>query len=370
MKRKYLLKKRGKFWYYKLSYEEAFHSTGHTTRALAESIVLEIIQGNDQGREMITLNDYSKDFYKWGNCSWIERQHAKGRSFSKTMSKLRRSQLENYILPKFGKKLLKDINPVEVENWLISLTLSNQTKNHILYSFNIIMKEAARELIIKFNPLQNVEPMSRDYIKRDILEPKEIKLLFPTDEEELKQIWEDQFWWTLFLFIITTGARSGEVRALKWKNVLIDRSIVLISDSVKSDRTIGRPKSGDVRGVILPERTHQMLKKWHLVSPFSEPEHFVFYGRGGTLMNKRTVWKHFLKGLDNAGIIRKNRKIDVHSLRHTYNTLMRNVLSEALLQFQVGHKSRSMTDRYDQATPLQKIEQFLPEKDKMDAVWR
>jgi hypothetical protein len=48
---------------------------------------------------------------------------------------------------------------------------------------------------------------------------------------------------------------------------------------------------------------------------------------------------------------------------------MRNVLTEAMLHYMIGHKSQAMTQRYDQATPLERLQEFLPESGKINLVW-
>ena len=102
------------------------------------------------------LKEYVADFYRWDTCNWIRRQHAKGRRFSRQVADSRRSRLERYILPEFGDRRLDEINPVEVENWLVGLDRANQTKNHLLYTLNIILKEAKRQKVIAANPLDDV----------------------------------------------------------------------------------------------------------------------------------------------------------------------------------------------------------------------
>ncbi len=111
------------------------------------------------------------------------------------MAHLRRSHLTTYILPKFGNRVLSTLNQVEIENWLVDLhsdttkkPLSNQTKNHILYTFRIILREAHREALVPFNCLSNIEPLALQAKSRDTFTRKELKKLFPSDSEALMAI--------------------------------------------------------------------------------------------------------------------------------------------------------------------------------------
>ena len=110
---------------------------------------------------------------------YIKRQLAKGKRFSKTNATLRRDHLNNYILPKFGNRTLTSLNRVEIENWLVALKgiktgeqLSNQTKNHILYAFRTILREAEQEGIIPYNCLSIVEPLAVQPKTRDAFPKK------------------------------------------------------------------------------------------------------------------------------------------------------------------------------------------------------
>ena len=125
------------------------------------------------------LKEYAKTFFVWDECLWIRRQHAKGKRSSKTNATLRRDHLNNYILPKFGNRTLTSLNRVEIENWLVALKsiktgkqLSNQTKNHILYAFRIVLREAERESIPPYNCLSIVESLAVHPKIRGVFSPR------------------------------------------------------------------------------------------------------------------------------------------------------------------------------------------------------
>jgi hypothetical protein len=88
---------------------------------------------------------------------------AKKRPLSKAVAANRRAHLNNYLFPRFGDDELCNITAVEIEDWLVSLPLANQTRNHILYSLSIVLQEAKREGIISSNPVEDVEPMEMTF---------------------------------------------------------------------------------------------------------------------------------------------------------------------------------------------------------------
>lgn len=64
-----MLKKRGKYWYYRLEDESIFHSTGKTARGAAESFVVELIKHKRKDTtshaEGLTLREYAERCFVW-----------------------------------------------------------------------------------------------------------------------------------------------------------------------------------------------------------------------------------------------------------------------------------------------------------------
>ena len=80
MKRVYLLKKRGRFWYYRLADEKTFHSNGQTSKTAALNCAQAALTPPAHDKAP-WLRDYAGSFYIWGECDWIDRQHAKERRY-------------------------------------------------------------------------------------------------------------------------------------------------------------------------------------------------------------------------------------------------------------------------------------------------
>ena len=368
MKLPFQLWQRGNYFYYRLPGEKSFHSTGLKSKRQAIDLIYERIR---QGKTTETkLGKYAKIFFTWDKCEWIRRQHAKGRDFSKATADMRRGHLQNHILPKFGDTCLTDLNPVKIENWLVSLPLANQTKNHILYTLNIILKEAKREKLILVNPIDDVEPMASDYVERDVFSLSELKQLFPEERQELLKIWKSLKWAALFHVMAATGIRSGEIRALPWGNVLQDMKAILILQAVKADGTIGEPKKKEKRGIFLPDKTYNLLSEWHEETPFTEPDHLVFYGLGPDQpYGKRALMDHFRPALLRAGIDSTGQNLVVHSLRHTFVTLLREILPEKMLREFTGHRSVKMTDHYDHQTIEARLNKLEGSRRLIESIW-
>ena len=65
----------------------------------------------------------------------------------------------------------------------------------------------------------------------------------------------------------------------------------------------------------------------------------------------------------------QGKNITPHCLRTTYNTYMRQNISESLLRLQLGHKSEAMTDRYDRGQLIDKLLPYQGEREKINSFW-
>ena len=320
------------------------------------------------------LEDYAAGFFEWDAekgpiCPWIKRQHAKGRDFGEYQAQTRRAHLKNRILPQFGKRRLDELTQPMIEKWLESLGLANQTKNHILYTLRIVLREARREKLIRENPLQEPEPFAKNNKKRDAFTLEDLILLFPKAQKDLLEVWKTQKYAALFMTMATTGIRSGEARALAWKHIL-PGGWLFVERAVKMGGKLGSTKTKDQRVIALPQRTQAQLAKWHKETPFREPEHLIFYGLAADQPLDVETPTHFLPGaLERAKIVADGRNLVPHSFRHTYNTIMRHAVPEDVLRRFTGHKSVEMTDWYDHSVMQDRITELEPSRKLVEAAW-
>jgi len=371
MRHKYTLfrRKGQKVWYFYF-YEgnkRISKTTGKIKKYEAERYITDFFK-EDRTYD-IRLKEYAKDFFIWKKCSWIKRQHAKGRSFSESVAQSCRGHLTNYIFPNFGEKFLRILKRIDIEKWLISLDLSNQTKNHILYSFRIVLREAVLEGLISSNPLEQIEAMGNNAKKRDPFTPSEIRLLFPENRESLLKIWKTTKHAACFLIIASTGIRSGEVRALRWRH-LLNGTALYIENAVKANNIIDKTKTDEVRVVLLPKYAQELLELWYSETPFKDKEDLIFFGMGADKpLNRKSLSYYLSQCIKRSGINTKGRKLVVHSFRHTFNTIMRKILPEEILRELTGHKSREMTDLYDHPTVDDRLKKLSKSRNLIESIW-
>jgi integrase len=315
-----------------------------------------------------TLAKYAVDFYVWDRCTYIKRQHAKGKGFNKHWADEQRGLLENYVFPRFGETRLDAITLPAVERWIVDLPLSGQSKNHTLYAVRTILREATADGIITRNPLEHVEPMAKNTRKRDVFSLDELRRLFPTDPEGLTRVWGQPKYAVLYLTMAATGVREGEARALQWRHVLPD-GWLLIERAVKIDGSIGplkkRERTGEPRVVALPARARDALSWWHSQSEHVAQEDLIFFGDASDHPLSRNTFQDILaRALDGehredkskpARIVKGDRFLTTHSLRHTFNTAMRRVIPADALLALMGHRDSHMSELYDHPETADRI---------------
>lgn len=297
-----------------------------------------------------TLGNFAKPYFKFDECPYIKMLHRMGKNFSEDFAAARRGHLDNYILKKFGNKYLADINnAAQIEKWLLSLNLSNQTLNHIKYTFKIVMEEAEREGLINNNPLLKVRRFSTHVAKKkDILTPQELAKAFPNNLIKLSGIWKRPLYGTLFQLLLTSGLRTGEARALKWKHFDKGNKLVTVCRAMKNKNEIGLPKNGKTRIIRIPSHTVLILEEYRALSCYNEEEDFIFPGRNPFHpISKEAIIENFRKGLDRASISVEQRNLVPHSLRHTYNTVSVTQLPGDVVRQLTGHSDEKMTEHYN-----------------------
>ena len=69
------------------------------------------------------------------------------------------------------------------------------------------------------------------------------------------------------------------------------------------------------------------------------------------------------------GIDHKGRNITIHSLRFTYNSLLRGEISGDDLRLMVGHTKEQMTEYYDKSKAIEHLDDLLLNKGTINSVF-
>jgi len=145
---------------------------------------------------------------------------------------------------------------------------------------------------------------------------------------------------------LTTGARKGEILALRWRRVDMARH-VLVLDSLDDAGT----KNGETRSVPLVSHALDAMRDWAKVRPL-DGNALVFPGRTPTTkdtpLDIERAWQTAMK---RAGLV----DFHFHDLRHTAASyLAMNGAGLREIADILGHKTLAMVQRYSHLTESHK----------------
>lgn len=168
--------------------------------------------------------------------------------------------------------------------------------------------------------------------------------------------------------------REGELCALRWGDVDLERGELIVIRSVDTHRAgndFGSTKTGEKRTIELEPSTiakleahkRRMAAEQLKARSWAMPE-LVFPNRRGAVTRRTSLMRDFHKDLEAAGLSR----IRFHDLRHTAATLMLQQETPVHVVSQIlGHKDPAMTlRRYShvlkgqQSVAAQKMAEILP----------
>lgn len=326
----------------------------------------------------ITFNDFCTGMFD-DDSSYLVKLKNRGIVFGETTLKQKRKYL-SMILERFGEIHVKDISAGIIDDWLLRQWRSNSWRNNCLSVFRAILSELYLYKLIDGIP--ELPPYKRiDTKEKGILYPEEIHSLFPDIPDELISVWrlyasenrlDILIFATMVYTALTTGMRSGEVRALTYSQ-FIQKDVVLLNAMLDiKGRRIQHLKKGNEKNkrwrcAILPDRTVQMIDGMRRSEGPKESDYvFEFHGKpfSAEYFNRR-----FKNVLVRNGIDVHGRNITIHSLRFTYNSMMKREISAEDLRLMIGHTSERMTEYYDKLLPIDHLPELIQNKPVIDSVW-
>lgn len=367
------------YWFYDAQGKQVRKSCGQNGKPCilkrdAEAFIASL-EDEEISKSKITFNDYCKGFYD-DDSRFLKKQAARGYKYQANSLYQKRLYL-NKFLNVFSDVCVNDLKAGMIENWLIDMECSNSVKNNILAVIDEIESELYSDGIIEYEI--HVKHFKRNTKDKGILTIAEINQLFPANYDSLINIWrvrstereQDIYSFATAIYtILSTGMRSSEIRALQW-NQFIRPDAILINAMIDSnDKRVNRLKkwtddNKKWRVTVLPDRTVKMIDLLRLDKSDND---YVFVYEDKTL----TTWfllEHFCCVLNNNGIDHKKRNITIHSLRFTYNSLLRGEISGDDLRLMVGHTDERMTEYYDKSKAIEHLDDLLLNKNTLNSVF-
>lgn len=327
-------------------------------------------------KEVMTIKEFCKGFYDEDSL-FLKKQKAKNIVYKEETIKSKRMYL-HYFVEKFGSYKPDEISIIDVEDWLISLDKSNTWRNSIITEINIVYQEMYNKGLVKDKLI--IERFHYTSSKKGILTPNEIQKLFPLEAYQIINIWRRHKTWTdydayqfatLVFTTLTTGMRISEIIALQWNQFLQENVILLNAMIDKNRKRVDHLKKGNSenkkwRITVLPQKTVYMINTLRNMRSFDSE--YVFE-KNGDFFWENSIRNIFYSILSRNGINCKERNIKFHSLRYTYNTIMRREINNDDLRLMMGHENEQMTAYYDRSSVTDNMPHLLQNKDIIDSLW-
>lgn len=266
--------------------------------------------------------------------------------------------LENYIGPEIGNVKLSGLNAGYIEKLYKALRnqgKSPQTIKHVHNMLSKALSKAAKQKLIAANPVKDVTPpkVTRSARKRNL------NVWTMEELQTFLRIARESRWYIAFLLAAYTGARQGEILAIRWENINFAKNRLTIDSSISRDMKgykVGDPKTdSSYRDIILPQHVmdellkHKERKHEKDERLFNRPKDFVVRTWKGTFVSQRNFAREWYRLLDLSGL----PKIRFHDLRHTHATLLlESGVNVKAVSARLGHASSKVTlDIYSHVTP-------------------
>jgi integrase len=313
-------------------------------------------QGIDLAPAKITVAEYIR--------VWL-RDYAEHNVAASTLQRYR-GIVESHIIPTLGSRRLADLRPIDIQaaytKWLspggrCGSEMRGLSPRTVLHHHRLLREafhQAVRWQLLARNPCDAVEPPRPPRAEVQVLDEQGVRRMLDAARSEPL--------YALFHTAITTGARLGELLALRWQDVDFERGRVSIARTVRrySDKgyVFSQPKThrsrrpialdADTKLVLLEHRRHQIEQRLLVGPPYNDQD-LVFATATGTVLGDSRVRTTFGRILRAAGL----KRIRLHDLRHTAATLMLKAgVNPKVVSDRLGHSTISITlDIYSHVLP-------------------
>jgi integrase len=229
-----------------------------------------------------------------------------------------------------------------------------------LSALHTMLEYAMTQDLIATNPAKSIRVIGRrDEGSRKVVAP-------PKETIRLVLSMADQDFRVTILFAVRTGVRAGELHAMRWRNLNLEKGELRIStrvDAWGNEDGQGTKTAAGNRPIPLSQTLVAELEAWRLRTPFSGDDDLVFPNTKGSYWNHNSMmsrkWRPLVKKLLDAYARDQNVMSEQpvytnwHSLRHfAISTWIEAGFSPKEIQTFAGHKSLQVTmDRYGHMFP-------------------
>ncbi len=322
------------------------HGTKRQAEAELTARLAQIEEGTFVERSASTLAQYAKH--------WIQ-TIAPAKTAPKTRERYG-ELIDKHIVPQLGKYLLQKLDGARIDEFYGHLRtagrldgkggLAPQTVHHIHRLLSQILASAVKARKLRASPMPPVQTTPK--VRRE-----EIQVLDDAEMAKLLRHLKDRPIYMPVLTAISTGMRRGEVLALRWRDLDLDRAELRVAQVLLEQTTAGlaikEPKTDrSRRTVALPSHLVDELRRHRKaiaelrlkLGLGKDVADLVFPTWEGAMRNPDLFSKEFAREAERAGV----PHVTFHGLRHTHITrLLRSGVPVHLVSARAGHANAAVT---------------------------
>lgn len=290
---------------------------------------------------------------------------------TQTFNRIEVSPIANVPLDKLNGAMVQNFYNMLTETWTDTegkthQPIASSTIGKVHKLLVAAYKKAVQLRIIALNPMDTVDPVKVKYKEMSVFTWREVARIFKAIDTisankcNTRQRYDFRL---LFMLLLETGCRVGELLALRWEDINFSkREIHIHATKLKDKQEFNEPKTkaGNRYVPIISDKLLERLKEYRKKGSVIKMQGYVFEdSHGGAMEYRRIVayWNHICKLTG----IEKN----VHTFRHTFATyLLEKGIPVAEVSRILGHSSPAITYKmYVHAIPggnQRIIDQFKP----------
>jgi len=309
--------------------------------ALKDRGLIDISATKSTGQGAIPFVKFLETFWDFDKSEYIQNELALGHRFTRTHARKCQNRLLKDIKPFFEETKLNAVTTDDLKRLTKRLAdrgLATSTRSSTLKICTTPLKWAFEQGIIPVNPAIGLGKFSITNKERGVLAEVEAAAIFSVDWKEKRAL-------VASLVACTTGARRGEILALRLSDIKADT--LNISHSFSPFDGLKCPKNGHKRiAPLLPEVKAALLDLLK-DNPHDVPDPFIFYSSSP---EKPTHPQMILDGLKDAmqkiSVDYKGRNIDFHSWRHFFCSKITEQIDSEIAAKVSGHITESVFKKY------------------------
>lgn len=333
-------------------------SAGTFTREAAAKRAAAVAETNNRTNPQKSVEQMT--WNQWEPIWWS------GRVVSRSTLTRNKGAIDQHIRPRWGDTLLTHIRHDDIQQWVAlmvkpktaggaGLAPNTAIKNLMILSGSL--KAAVHRDLIPKNPCTG--------IKKPSVPPMPERFLSDTEAAALRAAIPEGIMRLFFDVCVGTGMRIGEVQAIHWQSVDLDKQTITAEWSWdRVSRIMKAPKDWESRTIPIGATLATQLAEWLDIHGYGKPGPYEYVGSikphtglmlahtRGRLLDDARFRDVFTAAVQvtNVGTGKRRKHIGhvrISDLRHTYaSRLVGSGIPLQQVQYLLGHSSITTTERY------------------------